>query len=225
MQNKKKYSVATKNLYPQKALLFPELLLSLPWDITLSTGLDALSQCLESIWNKNYTYLTSAIAENGIRLIFESLPVLKLDLSNLGARAKMLEASLFSGLCISKTRTAMAHAISYPLTAHYGTPHGIACSFTLSELWDYNLLQDDGRMAQLSRSLGFKPTEFGSEIFSLLQRLDFSSEFKKTIKNVDQVTSLQSEMFSPGRADNCIRSFDQDSLRLLAMNASNLWLD
>src|SRR5690606_30104611 len=134
-QGAKKYSVATPRLFPQKALLFPELTGTLPWDVTVCTGLDALSQCLESVWNRRATPLTSAIATDGIRKIFQALPELKQNLGHLPSRQLMMEASLFSGLCISQTRTAMAHAVSYPLTAHFGTPHGIACSFTLPDLW------------------------------------------------------------------------------------------
>lgn len=224
MVNKKKYSIATKNLHPKKALLFPELTVSLPWDITVSTGLDALSQCLESVWNKNYTHLTAAIAESGIRLIFEALPVLKQDPSNVKARAQMLEASLLSGLCISKTRTAMAHAMSYPLTAHYGTPHGIACSFTLPDLWDYNLVADDGRMAHLCTVLGFAPLDFSIKLSEFLSSLDFKTEFKKTIISTESVLKLSKEMYSPGRSDNNLRAFDNSSLLEFIEKATNRWI-
>jgi phosphonate metabolism-associated iron-containing alcohol dehydrogenase len=224
MQNKKKYSIGTKNLHPKKALLFPELTVSLPWDITVSTGLDALSQALESVWNKNYTHLTAAIAESAIHLIFEALPKLKKNPLDMTARAQMLEGSLLSGLCISKTRTAMAHAMSYPLTAHYGTPHGIACSFTLPDLWDYNLVVDDGRMLHLCNVLGFDSNEFSQKLFSFLSELDFKTEFKKTIKTTESVLKLSGEMYAPGRSDNNLRSFDPPSLKTFIETATNRWI-
>ena len=58
----------------------------------------------------------------------------------------MMEASLLSGLAISQTRTALAHSISYPLTTHFGLPHGFACSFTLPEILKFNAEEDDGRL-------------------------------------------------------------------------------
>ena len=224
MENKKKYSIGTKNIHPKKALLFPELTVSLPWDITVSTGLDALSQALESVWNKNYTHLTAAIAESAIRLIFEALPVLKTNPTNVKARAQMLEASLLAGLCISKTRTAMAHAMSYPLTAHYGTPHGIACSFTLPDLWDYNLEVDDGRMAHLCTVLGYAPKEFSQKLAKFLVDLDFKTEFHKTITTTESVLKLSNEMYSPGRSDNNLRAFDNTSLHTFIEKATNRWI-
>jgi len=222
--NKKKYSISTKNLHPKKAMLFPELTLSLPWDVTLSTGLDALSQCLESVWNKNHTPLTAAIACSGIRLVFEALPVLKENLLDIKARASMLEASLMSGLCISKTRTAMAHSISYPLTAHYNTPHGIACSFTLPDLWDYNLAKDDGRMKDLCEALGYDYRQFGSKLYSFLESLQFSQEFTKTIDSIDAVLRHKDEMYTPGRSDNNLASFDQYSLASFITKAAGRWV-
>lgn len=223
-ENKKKYSIGTKNLHPRKALLFPELTVSLPWEITISTGLDALSQALESVWNKNYTHLTAAIAESAIRLIFQALPILKTSPTHAKARAQMLEASLLSGLCISKTRTAMAHAMSYPLTAHYGTPHGIACSFTLPDLWDYNLIADDGRMAHLCTVLGYLPKEFSQRLANFLESLDFKTEFHKTITSTESVLKLSAEMYSPGRSDNNLRAFDNSSLHSFIEKATNRWI-
>lgn len=224
MDEKKKYSVVTPNLHPKKALLFPELTLSLPWEVTLSTGLDSLSQCLESIWNKNHISLTTSMAQTGIALIFEHLPKLKENPKDLDSRAAMMEASLISGMCISKTRTAMAHSISYPLTAHFGTPHGLACSFTLPELWSYNLVSDEGRLSKLSKSLDFEPRNFSTILLNFLKSLNFAAEFSKTIKSKDAVLALTDEMFSPGRADNNSREFTKESLQKLILDSMADWI-
>jgi alcohol dehydrogenase len=224
MVDKKKYSISSKNLFPTKALLFPELTLTLPWEVTLSTGLDALSQCLESIWNKNYTGFTANFAEKGVKLIFNSLPKLKNDPLDIKSRRDIMEGSLISGLCISQTRTAMAHAISYPLTAHYGTPHGIACSFTLPDLWNYNLKSDDGRMRDFCQRFNFSADEFHQKLLDFLIFLDFQSAFKKTINSQSQILSVSHEMFNPGRSDNNLNAFDKESLRNFLSKASNHWV-
>jgi len=48
-----KYSLHRPWTWPQAALIDPQLMLSLPREITLASGLDALSHALESIWNVN----------------------------------------------------------------------------------------------------------------------------------------------------------------------------
>jgi alcohol dehydrogenase len=220
---KRKYSLAGPKLYPQLAILDPSLTLSLPWDLTLSTGLDALSQCLESVWNWNARPPLIKVAARGIKLALEALPQLEANLSSLALRGDLLEASLLSGLCISTTRTALAHSISYPLTAHYGTPHGLACSFTLPALWDLNFSVDDGRMAELCGHLKMKPQDFGQQLRNLHKKLKLAKHFFRTIPVHDNLTSRIDEMFTKGRADNNLHPVGPEVVsRILETSLSDL---
>ncbi|MDI1286837.1 MAG: phosphonoacetaldehyde reductase [Reyranella sp.] len=127
----KKYSLARDTLYPEAALVDPLLTTGLPRAITISTGLDALSHALESIWNVNANPVSGSLAEVAAREVLDALPLLADDLKNEALRTRLARASLFAGLAFSNTRTALAHALSYHLTLHHGVPHGIACSFSL----------------------------------------------------------------------------------------------
>ncbi len=127
----KKYSLARETLYPETALVDPLPTLGLPRAVTVSTGLDALSHALESIWNVNANPVSSNLAEIAAREVLEALPLLADDLASEVLRTRLARASLFAGLAFSNTRTALAHALSYHLTLHHGVPHGIACSFSL----------------------------------------------------------------------------------------------
>ena len=128
---RRKYSLSRTNLYPETAVVDPTLMLAKPRELTLSTGLDALSHALESIWNVNANPLSACFAEAAARDIIECLPKLVGDLRNNDLRERMAKSALFAGLAFSNTKTAIAHNISYPLTLDYDVPHGIACSFTL----------------------------------------------------------------------------------------------
>lgn len=127
----RKYSLAAGALHPTHAVLDPELTLSCPKGLTISTGLDALSHALESLWNRNANPVSAVHAVSAAREIMEVLPILSQRLSDLVLRARMLRAAMFSGLAFSNTKTAIAHSMSYPVTLRHGTAHGIACSFTL----------------------------------------------------------------------------------------------
>lgn len=130
----KKHSVTGDLIYPDIALLDPNLTLTLPYEVTLYTGLDAISHALESLWNKNRTPISEAWAFQALSLANEALPRVLEQPEDADAREKMQQASVLAGLAISQTRTAIAHSISYPLTSHFGVPHGLACSFTLDEI-------------------------------------------------------------------------------------------
>lgn len=135
----KKYSLADKLLFPDIAILDPELTLSLPYYETLCTGLDAISHALESLWNKNKTLFSEIYAYQALSRVNNSFPEVLKEHCDFEYREKMQQASLLSGLAISQTRTAIAHSISYPLTSYYNVPHGLACGFTLPLLIDINM--------------------------------------------------------------------------------------
>ena len=127
----KKYSLALQTLYPTHAIIDPELMLELPKELTISTGLDALSHALESIWNRNCNPVSDNHAVFAATEIIDALPRLICDLGNIELRSRVARASLFAGLAFSNTRTALAHSVSYPITLKYKVPHGLACSFSL----------------------------------------------------------------------------------------------
>ena len=136
-KNKKKYSLGSSQLYPSNAIIFPEFSLTLDQEQTAYTGLDALSHCFESLWNKNASPFTNSIAFHAINTILDTLPQLLDNLNNLESRTKMSWASCMAGLCINQTKTALAHSISYPLTSHLGIPHGLASGVFLPEILNF----------------------------------------------------------------------------------------
>jgi phosphonate metabolism-associated iron-containing alcohol dehydrogenase len=129
--NGRKYSLARPNLYPTHAVIDPALMLGKPLLLTTSTGLDALSHALESLWNRNGNPVSANHAVFAARNILDALPKLVRDLGNIELRSRMAMAALFAGLAFSNTKTAVAHSLSYPITLRHGVQHGIACSFSL----------------------------------------------------------------------------------------------
>ena len=127
----RKFSLARPSLYPETALIDPELMLGKPRDLTLAAGLDALSHALESLWNVNANPVSARHAVAAARSILTHLPPMLDDLENIDLRTEMAEAALDAGFAFSNTKTAIAHNISYSITLGWYVPHGIACSFTL----------------------------------------------------------------------------------------------
>tara|TARA_B100001173_G_C15866513_1_gene495321 strand:- start:284 stop:871 length:588 start_codon:yes stop_codon:yes gene_type:complete len=102
-----------------------------PLGLTISTGLDALSHSMESIWNINANPISASHAIQASKLVLENLPLVAKDLKNVELRSNIALACVHAGLAFSNTKTAIAHNLSYPITLNYGIQHGIACSFTL----------------------------------------------------------------------------------------------
>ena len=170
----RKYSLSRETLYPEIALVDPLLTTGLPRGITISTGLDALSHALESIWNVNANPVSAALAETAAREVMDALPQLALDLRNEALRTRMARASLTAGLAFSNTRTALAHALSYHLTLHFGIPHGIACSFSLPMVMRSVMGCDPVCDASLRRIFGNDLTAGAARLEALLTTLGVS---------------------------------------------------
>src|SRR5581483_4545344 len=130
----------------------------------------------------------------------------------------MLEASLLAGLAISQTRTALAHSISYPITARYGVPHGLACSFTLPTLLDFNAVSDDGRLAATAAWLELPSVEaLRDRVLDLLLALGADRMLREYLGEPEDVLGLAPAMLMPGRADNNMRAASEyDVVELLA---------
>lgn len=144
-------------MYPRIAVIDPELTLTVPPQITASTGLDVLSHAIESYWSTLHQPICSACSVYSARIVFEWLETAYREPDNLTAREKMAEASIVAGAAFSHPRTTGSHACSFPLTNIYGVPHGEACAFTLDYFLKFNAdnADADGRITALARDCGF----------------------------------------------------------------------
>jgi alcohol dehydrogenase len=171
-----KYSLAHRALYPETAVVDPSLTLGAPRGLTLATGLDALSHALESIWNVSANPLSANFAVAAAREILEVLPKLVADLGNTDLRERQARAALMAGLAFSNTKTALAHNISYDITLHAGTIHGVACSFSLPQVmrWSFGYSADCD--ANLRRIFGDDLTAGAKRLTAFLEGLGESTE-------------------------------------------------
>ncbi|WP_339442580.1 iron-containing alcohol dehydrogenase PsrA [Pseudomonas proteolytica] len=173
----KKYSLHLDCTWPKVAIVDPQLMLTVPAGVTVSTGLDALSHALESIWNINANPVSDTFAVSAIEDILECLPQLRRDLGNPELRSRMALAALKAGLAFSNTKTALAHSISYEMTLHHGLPHGIACSFTLPLVLGLAWGHDAARDHTLRRVFGDDLDKAQTQLRNFLHSLDVKTEF------------------------------------------------
>lgn len=125
--NGKKTTLVDDKFIPTSYVLDPKKVISLPPLQTLSTGLDALCQGLESFWSTKATETSKKWAMFAVELALTHLKSSLASPTNEHLRMNMLIAANFSGRAINIARTNVCHSISYPLTDLYGIPHGIAC--------------------------------------------------------------------------------------------------
>ncbi|HCL56824.1 MAG TPA: alcohol dehydrogenase [Spirochaetia bacterium] len=197
----KKYSLHLPDLWAEACFLDPELTFNLPLPVTLSTGLDALSHALESLWNKNRNPVSTLYAVTASQKILDTLPKLIENPLSLPLREKMLDASLKAGLAFSNTQTALAHAVSYDLTIRFGIPHGTACSFTLPDIIDSVSGQDreiDQALFQIFKEKG------SSSIRNFFKKLGVSTCWKDYGLTQKDMQETKESLKTVSRAGNSL---------------------
>lgn len=137
-EKKTKGGINSPYLYPDLAILDPELTLSLPPLITASTGLDAFTHAIESFIGKAATPITKMFSLTAMDLIYNNITKAVLSPDDIDARENMLYGSFLAGVALSNAGVGAVHAMAYPLGAVYNIPHGAANSILLPYVMDFN---------------------------------------------------------------------------------------
>jgi len=205
----RKYTLANPLMQADIALLVTEYVLGLPPAITASTAFDSLSHALETIWNRNATPLSDRAAVESAVYILKWMET-AYDSSLAGTtdgRAEMLEGACMAGTAFSMTGTAAIHALSFILSEEWHVPHGVACAFTMEDVFRLNI--SDGKTRRLLVQVA--ETLFGKDddeklIAALLDRIialkkKFGLPFTFKDLNIELDENRIGELFDKSLAD------------------------
>ncbi len=151
---KYKKSLRHDNYVPEVAILDPELTMNCPRHITAASGMDALSQLIESYVSIRSNYITDALALEGLRLVSESfIPLCNfldspLDSSDenksielLELRGKMSIGAYISGLTLANAGLGTVHGIAGVIGGLFGAPHGEICGSLLARVMEVTIVR------------------------------------------------------------------------------------
>lgn len=129
--NKVKVSLRSPYMLPELVLLDPELTLSVPPEVTASTGLDALTQVLEPFVSNMANPVTDAFCREGLSRASTSLRKAYDNGDDVVAREEMALASLFGGLALANAKLGAVHGFAGVIGGLYPIPHGVVCAILL----------------------------------------------------------------------------------------------
>lgn len=132
----------------------PEAALCVPGAILLSTGMNGLAHCLEGLYSKTRTPVTTALALHGTSLFSDALPAVARQPGSLAARSALMAAAHLSGLVLLNARTCLHHAICHAIGAASGAAHGDANSVILPHALRFNADAAQAELAEGARALG-----------------------------------------------------------------------
>jgi alcohol dehydrogenase len=120
------------------AILDPQVTLSMPFEVTAATGMDAISHALESFVTTRRNPISRAFSREAWRLLAGNFEAVLESPSDLDARAAMLLGASLAGMAIENSMLGAAHALANPLTAHHDVAHGRAIGLLLPHVVRYN---------------------------------------------------------------------------------------
>lgn len=151
---KVKMLISSPFLIPRVALLDPQLTLSIPPAFTAGPGMDALTHAIEAFQSSLAAPTTDVFALSAIRLIGGNLVKATLNGANVEARTAMLLGQMHAGLAFGNASVALVHAMSRPLGAHFGIPHGQANAILLPWVMEYNRPACPEKFVRIAEALG-----------------------------------------------------------------------
>ena len=151
-----KAAIGSPLITPDLALVDPELMVALPYQIAASVGLDALCHAVESYCSKKATPFSEMLALRAIRLISENIRRAVESDSDTVATFNMAISSTMAGMAFSLSRLGLVHAMSHPLSAFYNIPHGVANALLLPYVMEYNAEAAPEKYAEIAATMGIE---------------------------------------------------------------------
>jgi alcohol dehydrogenase len=185
-----KYVLYSSLMYPDIALVDPELTRTVPARTTANTGIDVLCHAIEAYVSLKANPITDALALEAISLVVENLRAAYAYGDNMEARTGMSLASLMAGLAFGNAGTVIGHACGYayvyPAT-EFHFPHGYSIAITMPYVLEYNAISNLPKHATIAEILE-EPTSGLS-----LREAAFRSAvaFKKLLGDLNMPTSIK----------------------------------
>jgi alcohol dehydrogenase len=120
------------------ALLDPELTVTMPASVTAVTGIDAISHALETYVTIKRNSVSQMFSRRAWGLLAPAFRTVLETPSDIEARGAMLVGSHLAGAAIENSMLGATHALANPLSAHFGTTHGIAIGVMLPHVIRFN---------------------------------------------------------------------------------------
>jgi alcohol dehydrogenase class IV len=139
------------------AILDPALTVSQPRAVTAAAGYDAISHAVETWVTTRRNAFSDLFAGEAFRLLEGHYERVLREPGDVDARGAMLLGAHYAGIAIESSMLGATHACANPLTARYGTAHGVAIGLMLPHVVRWNARAASGRYGELLAAAGRGP--------------------------------------------------------------------
>jgi alcohol dehydrogenase class IV len=163
--------------------------------------MNAIAHCVEALYAPDGNPLTALLAEEGIRALAASLPVVVREPEHAEARAQALYGAWLAGTALASVSMALHHKLCHTLGGTFDLPHAEVHTIILPHATAYNRAAAPAAMARIARAL--EATDAATGLFDLAAALGTRQSLAKIglrAEDLDRAADLALESPYPNPA-------------------------
>ncbi|UPZ27738.1 maleylacetate reductase [Streptomyces sp. LRE541] len=142
------------SVLPRSVVYDPELTLSLPVPLSVTSGVNAVAHAVEALYAPDTSPLIALLAEEGVRAMTSALPRIAAEPSDPEARGRALYGAWLCGSCLGATTMGLHHKLCHVLGGTFGLPHAETHTVVLPYALAFNAPAVPAAVRALDRALG-----------------------------------------------------------------------
>lgn len=146
---------------PKTVIYDPELTLSLPLGLSVTSGLNAIAHAAEGLYAHDGNPITALMAEEGIRALAAALPALQRNAQDVDARSDALYGAWLCGTVLGAVAMGLHHKLCHTLGGSFNLPHAEVHTVILPHAMAYNAAMAPEAMRRIARALGSDDAALG----------------------------------------------------------------
>jgi len=219
-----KKSLRSEKILPRFALVDPELTVSVPPEVTAASGMDAITQLIESYLSRKAQPIPRALAVDGLKKAIPAIAEAVSSGRSQPARENMAHAAMISGMCLANSGLGMAHGVAAALGVHCRVAHGTACALMLPVALRVNRQVRQAEFARLAHILfGKGPSTsveeaadlFIAEISALCDRVGVPRRLSQLGVTAGQIPALVRDSRGSSMSGNPRELSDEELTKIL----------
>ncbi|MCH4284959.1 MULTISPECIES: lactaldehyde reductase [Bacillota] len=192
---------------PVVAIVDPDMMSSMPKGLTASTGLDALTHAIEGYTTLGAWELADTLNLKSIELIARSLR--KAVENDPKGREDMALGQYVTGMAFSNVGLGVVHGMAHPLSAFYGTPHGVANAVLLPYVMEFNKDYTGEKFREIARAMGVEGVdemsqeEYRQAAIDAVRQLSLDVNIPQTLHEIGVKEDDLEDLAHAAMADVC----------------------
>ena len=146
---------------PRTVIYDPRLTLSLPVDMSITSGINAIAHAAEGLYSQDRNPVMSLMAEESIRALATGLPGIRANPLDLEARGSALYGAWLAGTVLGSVGMALHHKLCHTLGGTFNLPHAQTHTVILPHALAYNATAAPDAMQRIARALGSRSAAQG----------------------------------------------------------------